>query len=165
MATIKNDTEFYNAIDQIAEDAAKIDTLKAQQKEAEIALKKEWATKIEAISKPKDAVFKRVKKYAIDHRDRLLGDSKTAQTKVATWGFSDNPEKVIPIIKTTDAAMVEQLRSLSGDKGYEYLNTAYTLDKSKIRDALHAGVKWIAKIFQLTQDEQFSISKIKSETE
>lgn len=81
MAKIKNDEEFFAVIDSVAQSAARIDTLKARLNEAKIALNLEWGTRIEEVEKPHRAEFNRAKKYALDHRDRLLGGEKSAQTK------------------------------------------------------------------------------------
>lgn len=161
MAKIKNDEEFFAVIDSVAQSAARIDTLKAQFNEAKIALSLEWGKRIEEVEKPHRTEFNRAKKYALDHRERLLGNGKSAQTKAATWGFRDNPAAVIPVLKITDAAMVEQLLALPKKRGMEYLNATYRLDKSKIADAIGRGVGWIKKLFQLTQTEQFFADKIK----
>ena len=165
MAKIKNDEEFFAVIDSVAQSAARIDTLKAQFNEAKIALNLEWGKKIEGVEKPHRAEFNRAKKYALDHRDRLLGNAKSSQTKAATWGFRENPTAVIPLVKITDSAMVEQLLALPENRGMEYLSATYKLDKSKIADAIGKGVGWIKKLFQLTQTEQFFADKIKDKTE
>ena len=166
MAKIRNDEEFFAVIDGVAESAARVETLKAQQKEAEIALKLEWGKKIEAVEKPRKSEFKRAKAYALDHRARLLPDSKkSGTTKCATWGFKEYPAKVIPIIKQSDAAMAELLYTRADGLGRNYLNISYTLDKSKIADALAKGVKWIKSLFQQTKDEEFFAEKIKEKAE
>lgn len=87
MAKIKNDEEFFTVIDSVAQSAARIDTLKSQFNEAKIALSLEWGKRIEEVEKPHRTEFNRAKKYALDHRERLLGNGKSAQTKAATWGF------------------------------------------------------------------------------
>ena len=49
MAKIKNDEEFFEVIDSVAQSAARIDTLKAQFNEAKIALSLEWGDRIEEV--------------------------------------------------------------------------------------------------------------------
>lgn len=161
MAKIKNDEESFAVIDSLAMSGAKIETLEAQREEAKVALLAEWSAKIDAVKKPHNSEFKRAKAYALDHRTRLLGNAQSAKTNVASWGFKFNPAAVIPVLKITDAAMVEQLLALPEKRGMEYLNPTYKLDKSKIADALGRGVGWIKKLFQLTQTEQFFADKIK----
>ena len=84
MAKIKNDEEFFEVIDSVAQRAARIDTLKAQFNEAKIALSLERGERIEEVEKPHKSEFNRAKKYALDHRERQLGGEKSAQTKTAT---------------------------------------------------------------------------------
>ena len=74
MAKIKNDEEFFAVIDSVAQSAARIDTLKSQFNEAKIALSLEWGKRIEEVEKPHRTEFNRAKKYALDHRERLLGN-------------------------------------------------------------------------------------------
>lgn len=163
MAKIKNDEEFFAVIDSVAQSAARIDTLKARLNEAKIALNLEWGTRIEEVEKPHRAEFNRAKKYALDHRDRLLGGEKSAQTKAATWGFKDNRFAVIPIFKATDEEMVKKLLTLPG--GMEYLSVNYKLVKSKIADGIQNNIAWIKELFQLTKSEVFFADKIKDKTE
>lgn len=111
------------------------------------------------------AEFKRAKIYALDHRARLLGNAQSAKTNVASWGFKFNPAKVIPLVKIKDDDMVSQLLALPENRGAPYLSATYKLDKSKISDGLSRGVKWLGKLFQLTQSEQFFADKIKDKVE
>lgn len=165
MAKIKNDEEFFAVIDSLAMSGARIETLEAQREEARVALLAEWSAKIDAVKKPHNAEFKRAKTYALDHRTRLLGSSQSAKTNVASWGFKFNPAKVIPLLKIKDEDMVSQLLALPENRGAPYLSATYKLDKSKISDGLARGVKWLGKLFQLTQSEQFFADKIKDKTE
>ena len=144
---------------------AKIETLEAQREEARVALLAEWSAKITEVKKPHEAEFKRAKAYALDHRERLLGNAQSAKTNVASWGFKINPAKVIPLVKIKDDDMVSQLLALLENRGAPYLVATYKLDKSKISDGLSRGVKWLSKLFQLTQSEQFFADKIKDKTE
>ena len=162
MAKIKTDEEFFAAVDSVAQMAAQIEILKARQAEAQIALNREWGAKIDAIEKPHKALFNSAKKYAVANREALLGSELSGKTKAAAWGFRENPAKVIPKIKIKDAALVEELKALPLNRGMEYLNVSYTLDKSKIAEAIGKGVKWVCSIFQLTKDEQFYVDKIKA---
>ena len=165
MAKIKNDEEFFEVIDSLAMSGAKIETLEAQREEARVALLAEWSAKIDAVKKPHNAEFKRAKTYALDHRTRLLGNAQSAKTNVASWGFKFNPAKVIPLLKIKDEDMVSQLLALPENRGAPYLSATYKLDKSKISDGLARGVKWLGKLFQLTQSEQFFADKIKDKVE
>lgn len=165
MAKIKNDEEFFEVIDSLAMSGAKIETLEAQREEARVALLAEWSAKIAEVKKPHEAEFKRAKAYALDHRARLLGNAQSAKTNVASWGFKINPAKVIPLVKIKDDDMVSQLLALPENRGAPYLSATYKLDKSKISDGLSRGVKWLSKLFQLTQSEQFFADKIKDNVE
>lgn len=165
MAKIKNDDEFFATVDALAMSGAKIDTLEAQREEARVALLAEWGAKIAEVKKPHDAEFKRAKAYALEHRERLLGNAQSAKTNVASWGFKFNPAKVIPLVKIKDEDMVSQLLALPENRGTPYLSATYKLDKSKISDGLARGVKWLGKLFQLTQSEKFFADKIKDKTE
>ena len=165
MSKIKNDEEFFAVIDSLAMSGAKIETLEAQREEAKVALLAEWSAKITEVKKPHEAEFKRAKSYALDHRERLLGNAQSAKTNVASWGFKINPAKVIPLVKIKDDDMVSQLLALPENRGAPYLVATYKLDKSKISDGLSRGVKWLSKLFQLTQSEQFFADKIKDKTE
>lgn len=159
MAKIKNDKEFFTVIDSVAQSAARIDTLKSQFNEAKIALSLEWGKRIEEVEKPHRTEFNRAKKYALDHRERLFGNGKSAQTKAATWGFKDNRFSVVPTFKATDEEMVKKLLTLPG--GMDYLSVSYKLDKSKIADGIQNNIAWIKELFQLTKGEVFFADKIK----
>ena len=159
MAKIKNDEEFFEVIDSVAQSAARIDTLKAQFNEAKIALSLEWGERIEEVEKPHKSEFNRAKKYALDHRERLLGGEKSAQTKAATWGFKEHRFAVIPVFKATDEEMVKKLLTLPG--GMDYLSVSYKLDKSAIADGIQNNIAWIKELFQLTKSEVFFADKIK----
>ena len=165
MAKIKADEEFFAVIDSLAISGAKLDTLEARREEERVALLAAWGAKIDKIRKPHNAEFRRAKSYVLANRDRLLGRAQSAKTNVASWGFKANPASVIPVVKITDAAMVEQLLALPERRGMEYLHATYKLDKSKIADAIGKGVGWVKKLFHLTQTEQFFVNKIKDNME
>lgn len=152
------DETFYALCDEIVIQTAEKDVLEARLLEAKAKLDLEFGAKIKPLEKAINSDKAAARKYATLNRTRLLGDAKSAKTKAAHWGFEATPAKVIPITKTAEELLVNQLVSMPGNKGKEYLSVIYKLDKSKIGDAIDAGVKWICSIFQKKSGDQFFVN-------
>ena len=155
--------EFMRGVDESAAALVNIELLEAQHKADKLALDEVFSAEITPLKDNLKALNKQLAAYAKDNKKELFGDKQSTATEISDFGFRLGNVKVTPTTQVKDDGMVEFLRGLPNGRGMPYLTVSYTLDKSKIADAIIEGVEWIKNLFNRTQKERFFCERKKSD--
>jgi phage host-nuclease inhibitor protein Gam len=130
-ATFSTRRDFEEAVDKVAILQLKLDHDIAEHNKRKAAEDKAFKTRVKTAQAKLNEIVAQCESYAAHHRDELLGEKKTAETKLAFFGYRQSPG----IVKTLNSkwTLGKALEALKAAGHLACIKVTETLDKQAVK--------------------------------
>ena len=158
--TFQSRSEFEAAIDKVASLQLKLDTDIAEFNEEKSKQDKAFKARVKTANSKINELVVSCESYAAHHRDEILGDKQTAETKLAFFGYRKSPG----IVKTLNSKWTfgKALEALKRAGKTACVKVSETLDKNAVKTQIPEA-EMAAFGLRLDFPEEFGIEAKRAE--